>query len=192
MSRRRSSPKTRSVWGQSATMPAPEPWLVPSSAPTTPRTGRRTWNAERSVGGGRPGKTPALRALLWVVGWLCWHQGSILSFSHHGRRAGDNLGAASMCGVEAGEGICNPAPSGGTPEHSWLSLGVILALLGGFKESCGVMSSILLVFGRCDPPSRAQMNPATAPSNVRLVAPAGSAITWRSRWTSKPNPATTS
>lgn len=40
MSRRRFSPKTLSAWGLSATMPALEPWLAPSSAPTTPRTGR--------------------------------------------------------------------------------------------------------------------------------------------------------
>lgn len=61
MSRRRFSPKTQSAWGLSATTPALEPWLVPSSAPTTPRTGRRTCDGEKSVGSGCPGKICALR-----------------------------------------------------------------------------------------------------------------------------------
>lgn len=43
------------------TTPALEPWLVPSSAPTTPRTGRKTCNGEKSVGSGCPAKIRALR-----------------------------------------------------------------------------------------------------------------------------------
>lgn len=43
------------------TMPALEPWLVPSSAPTTPRTGRKTCNGAKSVGSGCPAKIRALR-----------------------------------------------------------------------------------------------------------------------------------
>jgi len=68
---------------------------------------------------------------------------------------------------------------------SWLGLGVILAALkrtGGeqrvllFPRCRGVMSSILLMSGNCDPPSTVtqclvvtQSNPVTVPSNVRVL-----------------------